>query len=170
MHLFNHIQHFTSLDSTNRYVKEHIDSLENHAVISCSYQTDGRGQFERTWESLPELNLLFSILFKEEISAQLVSDYCVESILETLENFQIHAAFKMPNDILIDGKKISGILIETKYLEGIQTSLILGIGLNVNQTKFENENAISMSLISGSSYDLSEVLNRFLEILERKLL
>ncbi|MBU0997760.1 MAG: biotin--[acetyl-CoA-carboxylase] ligase [Firmicutes bacterium] len=169
MNAFKSLIQFDELDSTNDFARDHLDELENHAVVVAKHQRKGRGQYERTWESDTGKNLLFSILFKEEIPSQTISHIAVLSLIETLHHFEIEASFKLPNDILVGKDKIAGMLIETKYEMERRTSLILGIGLNVNQVVFQTERATSMKKISAIDYSLDEVLKVFLEKLDLNL-
>jgi len=164
--MFSNLLYFQQLDSTNDFLKSNCYSLDNHSVVIAGYQDKGRGQFERTWESLPGMNLLFSILFKEDVSGSKLNDVVVTTLLETLHSYGIDAWFKQPNDIYVYDKKIAGVLMETKYYKDIREYLILGIGLNVNQQFFETENATSMSLETSKKHDLTDVLTTFLRIFE----
>ncbi len=170
MNVFNQLIHFDIIDSTNDFIKDHSDELANYSVVVAKQQLKGRGQFERSWESDFGKNLLFSILFKDETPSETISRITVSTIIETLSHFGIEASFKLPNDVLVNRNKIAGMLIETKYIDDLRISLILGIGWNVNQLIFESVNATSMRFMTGLNYDLDEVLKVFLEKLEHNLL
>ncbi len=117
--------------------------LTNYSSIYADYQTAGRGRLTRTWHSEKGQNLLFSILIKdkkliENFSAlSLASAVCVINILEKLEIKNL--SFKWPNDVYADGKKICGILLQSVSQNEEVDALIIGIGLNVNQTQFDGE-------------------------------
>jgi biotin-[acetyl-CoA-carboxylase] ligase BirA-like protein len=164
--LFKHILYFQLLESTNDFIKSNASSLENHTVVLASYQTTGRGQFERVWESQPNLNLLFSMLFKEDLDPILMNEIIVKSIEQTLGHFSIHSWFKEPNDIFVDNLKIAGVLMETKYTDNQREFLVIGIGLNVNQQYFNVSSATSMSLVLGHAVDKQEVFDVFLSMFE----
>ncbi len=166
MHLFQDILFFQTLESTNDFIKQNHQSLNNHTVVQTNYQTKGRGQFDRVWESLPNVNLLFSILFKESIDPIVINDILLKSISITLEKYHIKTWFKEPNDIYVYQEKIAGILIETKYDNDNRIYLVVGIGLNVNQQYFTIDNATSLSLISGGTYDVNEILLNILSEFE----
>lgn len=165
----NDIIWLTEVDSTNKYVKSNIDSLDNLSVVSALSQTAGRGQGDHTWQSEPGQNLLFSILLKEPDVApncqKVISDAVAESMVKLLEKHGIEAWIKPPNDIWVRDKKICGILIEHALRSGRISWSILGVGLNVNQTVFPSDlpNPTSMAL-ENQAGNLETILSEYLEI------
>ena len=129
--------HFIELDSTNDYLKNNYESLNNLTFVSADYQIKGRGRNERKWFSSKGENLLFSILIKENITLKepgLYSIYCIVEIAKYLEKIGLkNVLIKWPNDIYVNDKKILGVLSEGKYLGSNLLYVIVGIGLNVNQ-------------------------------------
>lgn len=160
------------VDSTNKYVRRHIEELDNLSVVTTLSQSNGRGQGDHTWHSEPGKNLLFSILVKNQdvpaAKQSIISDSVAESMVELLCRHGIEAWIKPPNDIWVDKKKICGILIEHSLRADRISWSIIGIGLNVNQTTFPSDlpNPTSMSLENHGG-DLNEILNEFLEIFTR---
>lgn len=135
------IIHFESIDSTNTYLKNNYQNLENFTFVSANNQSQGRGRNNRKWES-NDLNLLFSLLIKESNyfnfinSISIVSAY---SVLQVLKEYGLNnLSIKWPNDIYCDGKKICGILLEAISKTDIDC-LIIGVGLNVNQKEFAGD-------------------------------
>ena len=133
--------HFENIDSTNTYLKQNYKDLENFTFVSASNQTQGKGRDTRKWESESN-NLLFSLLIKDSKyfnytnSISIVSAY---SILQVLKEYGIsNLSIKWPNDIYIEDKKACGILLEAISKNEIEC-VIIGVGLNVNQTKFDFE-------------------------------
>lgn len=165
----NDIIWLTEVDSTNKYVKSNIDSLDNLSVVSALSQTAGRGQGDHTWQSEPGQNLLFSILLKEPDVApncqKVISDAVAGSMVKLLEKHGIVAWIKPPNDIWVRDKKICGILIEHALRSGRISWSILGVGLNVNQTVFPSDlpNPTSMAL-ENQAGNLETILSEYLEI------
>lgn len=155
-----------AIDSTNSFLKEMIynEVVEDYTVVIAQHQTRGRGQMGTTWESETGKNLMFS-LFKD-LSVHVVefpfyiSMAVSLAILKALQQFNIpDVRIKWPNDILSANKKICGILIENVIKDRLN-STIIGIGVNVNQTEFENlPQASSLKSITGVHYDLDEVLH-----------
>ena len=157
------------VDSTNKYIKRKIDTLDNLSVVSVLSQTEGKGQGDHKWHSEPGKNLLFSILLKNpDIPAadqSIISDTVAESVVRLLERHGIQAWIKPPNDIWVDKKKICGILIEHSLRADRISWTIIGIGLNVNQISFPDDlpNPTSMALENEGGNTL-DILNEFLEI------
>ena len=131
-----HYIHFDEIDSTNNYLKNSYPLLDNFTIISADYQSKGKGRNDRVWESNKGSNLMFSILIKDskliEISSLLSLCSAVE-ISKLLESFGINnVSIKWPNDVLVNDKKICGILLEGQ----LPNYVVIGIGLNVNQKEF----------------------------------
>jgi len=155
---------FDTIDSTNTYLKNNYQQLDNLTFVSAKYQTNGKGRNSRNWYSDGN-DLLFSLLLKDKSyltyykQISIVSAY---SIIEVLLEYEINnLSIKWPNDVYVADKKICGIL-----LEGISHNeldcLVVGIGLNVNQGIFENDyltTPTSMKLILNKQIDL-EVLKQ----------
>ena len=131
-----HYIHFDEIDSTNNYLKNSYPLLDNFTIVSANYQSKGKGRNDRIWESNKGSNLMFSILIKDpkliEISSLLSLCSAVE-ISKLLESFGINnVSIKWPNDVLVNDKKICGILLEGQ----LPNYVVIGIGLNVNQKEF----------------------------------
>lgn len=128
--------HFQSLSSTNDWAKKNFHSFEKNALtaICADMQTKGRGQFGRRWNSPDRMNIYASFCF---FTKNMNSDVFVFTHLlalaaaEVLAKMGIHPKMKWPNDLLVSGRKIAGILCETLPIED-HTGVVLGIGLNVN--------------------------------------
>jgi BirA family biotin operon repressor/biotin-[acetyl-CoA-carboxylase] ligase len=126
-------------------------------------QTQGKGQRGNIWLSESGKNLLCSFVFKPDnlsVENQIALTWATSlSLLQTLRNFNIEALIKWPNDIFVGGKKIAGILIENQ-LQGSKISCsIIGIGLNINQTFFEDLNATSLLLETNQIVEPRTFLN-----------
>ena len=132
------IYKYAKLDSTNAYLKQHSSSLPDYSVIWADEQTEGRGRFARIWDSQPGLDLTFSILLPltslEQQRRQNITQIAALSIAQALECYGLKPSVKWPNDVLIQGKKISGILCEITEIEE-KVCGVLGIGINVNNTE-----------------------------------
>ena len=126
-------------------------------------QTQGKGQRGNVWLSESGKNLLSSFVFKPDnlsVENQIALTWATSlSLLETLRKFNIEALIKWPNDIFVGGKKIAGILIENQ-LQGSKISCsIIGVGLNINQTFFEDLNATSLFLETNQQVEPRTFLN-----------
>ncbi|MBT3354202.1 MAG: biotin--[acetyl-CoA-carboxylase] ligase [Candidatus Scalindua sp.] len=132
------IYKYANLNSTNAFLKQHCASLPDYSVIWADEQTEGRGRFARIWDSQPGLDLTFSILLPltslEQQRRQNITQIAALSIAQALEGYGLKPSVKWPNDVLIQGKKISGILCEITEIDE-RVCGVLGIGINVNNTE-----------------------------------
>jgi BirA family transcriptional regulator, biotin operon repressor / biotin---[acetyl-CoA-carboxylase] ligase len=161
---------FDSIDSTNVYAKTHIRTLPHGSVIRARYQTAGKGQLHRKWVSNANENILFSLVLKPTLDYDLkhIEWMTIQTIIAFLASFSIDAIHKIPNDILVDGKKIAGMLIESKYSEQNLDFVIIGIGLNINQTIFPLiPNATSLSLLTNHPHDIDTIFNSLIGLFEK---
>jgi BirA family biotin operon repressor/biotin-[acetyl-CoA-carboxylase] ligase len=159
------IIHLSDIDSTNNFAAKLLSQnlCQNGAVIMADVQTQGKGQRGNIWLSESGKNLLSSFVFKPDnlsVENQIALTWATSlSLLETLRKFNIEALIKWPNDIFVGGKKIAGILIENQ-LQGSRISCsIIGIGLNINQTFFEDLNATSLLLETNQLVEPRTFLN-----------
>ncbi|RED47937.1 biotin--[acetyl-CoA-carboxylase] ligase [Seonamhaeicola aphaedonensis] len=164
-----HIIKLNATDSTNSYLRRYIaeNKVEDYTVVVAKKQTNGRGQMGTLWSSETSKNLTFS-MFKDLSVHTVEFPFYISmaislSILKTLKILNIpDLKIKWPNDILSENKKICGILIENVIKNKLE-STIIGIGVNVNQTKFKGlPKAASLKTITGIHYDLEEVLHRIM--------
>ena len=155
---------FDQLTSTSDLLKEHYGSFSHLTFIQANFQTKGRGQFDRMWVSNPKENLLFSVLLKD-LDVNYLDDikkWMVNGLMDVLFDYGIHASFKEPNDLYIGNDKICGILMESRTTGNQLEYVIIGVGLNVNQTEFINLNATSMSLLKDQKFDMNEMMQRII--------
>jgi BirA family biotin operon repressor/biotin-[acetyl-CoA-carboxylase] ligase len=160
----NKIIHFPSLTSTNDYAKSVLDTVQEGTVIVADRQIAGKGRCQRNWYS-PDDGLWFSIILKPK-NPSLVSLLIGVALCDALKIFDIEPRIKWPNDILINSKKVAGVLIEIE-----RDIIIVGIGLNVNVRTFPNnldEKATSLLLVTGTEFDKEKILNRVLREIENK--
>ena len=151
--------------STNTYLLEHAPSLPDRTVVYTYRQTAGRGQKGNSWESEPGMNLAFSLLLKlppVEVRKQFyISEAVSVAICDFLSQFADGFKVKWPNDIYHHDSKICGILIESS-LDGKQIAhSVIGVGININQTRFVSDapNPVSLKQITGNDYDLDQLLH-----------
>lgn len=153
------------IESTNNFLKENCSTLPERYTLRAVNQIAGRGRLGRVWSSKKGDDLTFSTLVpvSPELQAHLLNIPQVTALAlkEVLGSYGIHSEIKWPNDILVDGKKIAGILVEGIFQGGSQY-LIVGIGLNVNSTDHTmlDIDAVSMRSTSGNSYDINEILDK----------
>ncbi|HOJ44804.1 MAG TPA: biotin--[acetyl-CoA-carboxylase] ligase [Bacilli bacterium] len=168
------IKKFEILDSTSDYAKQNFRTLNDFSLIRADYQTRGRGQFTRRWESDDGKNLLFSLLIKSGLDSNIIKSYeraTLDAIVMMLSNYGISSRIKLPNDIYVDDKKIAGMLLETRQISGAYEYLIIGIGLNVKQTSFsQGLLATSMMMLANIEFDLEKVFLDLVEEIEHRFL
>lgn len=156
-------------DSTNSYLKK-IPSpeLTHGTVVLADHQVKGRGQYERAWEAEPFKNLTFTIAFRPKVSERLnllslAVAYSITLVLGEYVNEQFW--LKWPNDILIEGKKVGGLLTECTFNGSNPDRVLTGFGLNVGQTQFSNgieKKATSLHRLSNRPIPREELLNKLL--------
>lgn len=165
------IINFEKLDSTNTYAKLHIDNLANMDVISTNIQTDGHGRFERKWVDLGSGNIYMTIVLKpsEKISSVYASltQYLSVCLCEEIEELGLKPKIKWPNDVLLNGKKVCGILAESVIKGGKLKGIALGIGINLKATDTNlaqiDRPATSLNLETDKHVDKEEFMKNLLD-------
>jgi BirA family biotin operon repressor/biotin-[acetyl-CoA-carboxylase] ligase len=159
--------HFDQLDSTNDWTKQntHLLDPKRLSCITAAEQTAGRGRYARKWHSPKGQNIYATLYFSLPKSSsiipnlgQILSLACVE----TLKKMGFSPQIKWPNDILLEGKKVAGILGEAVSLNDELFGMVLGIGINVDtpQSVLENvgQPATSLSSIIQHEWLFEEIL------------
>lgn len=128
------IRLFPSLESTNNYAKENLASLENGEVILAHEQTSGKGRLGRSWSSPIGKSISMSIVLKPAIQPEnisLLTQLSAAALVDALKEMN-DVKIKWPNDLIMNRKKMAGILIETEFSGGTLKGIIIGIGINTN--------------------------------------
>ena len=157
-------------DSTNDHLRQMMlaNKLTTPTVVWSLFQKKGKGQRGQVWTSQAGENLMFSLYIPNlsRIADQLFSIHKIVSVClaDWLLSLQIpNISVKWPNDILSGDKKLAGILVESSVQKSTTKSIIIGMGINVNQIQFPQlPNATSMRLCTAKSYDLNTLLLSFL--------
>lgn len=161
---------FKQINSTNSYAKENLAQLEDRTVIVAETQLAGRGRFERKWISDVEGNLFCSIVLKPSLNKNFdalsnLTQFMSVVLAETFDLYGVQADIKWPNDVLVKGKKIAGILAETSFSEGCFKGVVLGVGVNLNLTQTEidliDQPATALNLILEKEINLQEFSQKF---------
>lgn len=147
-----------TIDSTNEYAKRIVKDETENVLIIANNQTNGRGTHGRNWYSEEGQNILMSFLIKNIKDYKMLDGITIKIgkiIHDVLSSkFDLNFEIKLPNDILCNGKKICGILCESSIINNKVNYLIIGIGLNSNQTNFNNEiKEIATSLKNELGYE-----------------
>lgn len=162
------------VDSTNKWAKRRAEEGAGHGCVYVTKnQTAGKGRMGRVWES-PEGNLYFSVLLRPEFSVSkasmvtLISAMAMTKAIEDITGMVV--SIKWPNDIVVNGKKLCGILTESSTRQKELRYLVVGIGVNVNQRDFSGEladKATSLFAEVGYEVDAGELIGHFLNRLEK---
>ena len=170
---------YDSIDSTNTVAFRRLPDLPSLCVLAARDQTAGRGQRGNTWFTQPGKNLTFSIVVKfgegsiPPLAAQdaLWLNYLISNVLACfLDQEGVRSEIKWPNDIYVQRRKLSGVLIEnTLSGENLQAAVI-GVGLNVNQREFPQlANATSLCRVLGRELSVEDSLNTICRLFEEAL-
>ena len=165
------IIHFDRLNSTNAYGLEYFEKLSHGDVVTTDIQTKGRGRFDRVWSGDSSDDIYMSLIIKTDRQ-----DYTFQNLTQYLSvvtnrvinrDYLIKTNIKWPNDILYEGKKLAGILSEGKIINNKLAGVVLGIGINVNRTTFDNlPNATSFKLITGKNFNKNDLISAVLKEFE----
>lgn len=164
--------HFTLLDSTNAYLQRKQAEIDiRNWVVSADEQTAGKGMGSNGWESVTGQNLTFSLAldmgFLPAERQFLLSETVPLGIMEVLNTIlpSERLFVKWPNDIIFDGRKLAGILINSTIKTNMMDVSIIGIGLNVNQMQFKDwpTHPISLKMITGKTYVLQPLMEQIVE-------
>lgn len=137
--------YFEKIDSTNTYLLSRDNNIDiSGTVVLAEFQSKGRGRMDRTWTSDTAKNLTFSILFVNNPKLFQLLNFlnfsAALAVATSLENlYQLKPELKWPNDILISKKKSCGILVESVSSQNGIERVVVGIGINVNQSHFKGE-------------------------------
>ena len=162
--------------STNAFLLEKPELERVGMVVSAREQTAGKGMGTNSWESAPGMNLTFSMgtdmSFMKAVDQFLLSMAVPLGILDVLdEKLPVKALVKWPNDIVVDGQKLAGILINSTIRGQMMGVSVIGIGLNVNQMRFQDwpTHPISLKMILGEDVALEPLLHQLADAVDRRV-
>ncbi len=159
--------HAASLPSTNtELIKLAEKGGEHGTVLWVDEQTKGRGQFDRKWLSEKGKDALFSVLLRPSIVpaeapqiTKKVAEILIPIFVDKLDCLKEELSIKEPNDILLRGKKVCGILTESRTCSEKLEFVIIGIGININSKPSSSiEDAISFYEVSGNEIEVLPVI------------
>ena len=170
-----HIFHFFKVDSTNTVAMRLGEEGEAHGtVVVAEEQTSGRGRAGHSWHSEKAAGIYVSVLLRPQISPMLAPALTLVAGLAaydaSAEQSGLPPDIRWPNDVLLKGKKVCGILTEMQAEPDRMHFAVIGIGINVNQPKMPSELAsiaTSMRMETGRVHSRLELLARLLRHLER---
>ena len=159
------ILEFNSIDSTNTYCLKHFDNLKDKTAVSALEQTAGRGRFTRTWVSDNYENIYLSFVLKPQNLKHIenLTQYLSVITTKVIETYGVEAEIKYPNDVLVNGKKVCGILCESSLKKNVIQGVVLGIGVNLNMPQEILDSidrpATSLNIETGQPINRQEFLN-----------
>lgn len=163
------ILYFETLDSTQTYLKNHFETLDDKTVVVTDQQTAGRGRFDRQWISQPG-GLYFSVLLKPAKTDFLanLTQLMALSVCQAAEKYALQPNLKWPNDVQVSGKKLCGILSEAIAQNGHIACVVLGVGINIAQKDLSHVGQPAVSLrelgvIVDKNQFLQDVLDLFFQ-------
>lgn len=156
---------FDEVDSTQNVASEMLLAGENVGVVIARHQTAGKGRFDRKWHSAPGEVLAMSLVFEEHPRPYLLGMACALATAEALD-----CQIQWPNDVVVGGKKVAGVLTEIKQDTRSRRLPVVGIGVNLNQLEFPQEiahRAWSLRLRDDEVRDPFEIAKAIVEQIHR---
>lgn len=168
------IIHFESIDSTNTYLKKKYEQYQDFQIISAAHQTEGRGRLGNTWLDDGK-SALFSILLKRNMDPSLCTQLpllaCV-AVHKALSTKIKNLSIKWPNDIMVENKKLAGILTESIINDGKVLAVIVGFGINIEKMEISNpleQQATSIWNETKTNYSVSSIIKEVAEKFDDEL-
>lgn len=176
--LGRNFEYYEKIDSTQKEIWSRVaeNRIENGTVICAGVQESGVGTHGRVWHTDEKNNIAFSFYLNLNVEIEKLDGVTLEiaeiirSIFE--KEYNILLEIKKPNDIVYNQKKIGGILTETKLVGKFVRDLVIGIGINTNQTEFADEIhdiATSIKNEFGFSVDNEKIISEFCNLFEKKV-
>jgi BirA family biotin operon repressor/biotin-[acetyl-CoA-carboxylase] ligase len=163
--------------STNDAILEAATTNSNQGlVLFAEHQTAGRGQRGNRWESAAGKGLWFSILLRPGIQiaeSGRLTIWAIEAVSDVIRTeFSLEPGIKLPNDVRLSGRKVAGVLVEMRAQEKAPHLAVVGIGINVNQSREDfppelQSRAISLAMALGRPVDRRQLGVAVLRYLDR---
>lgn len=171
------IEYFMEIESTHLYAKKiAMDEIQNGKIIIAEVQTGGIGTKGRSWHTGLNKNIAMTIILKPKCKIEKFDNLTINlaSVMkETIEQlYNIHLKIKKPNDLLLNGKKICGILTEVSTIGEKINYLLISLGFNVNEDDFSDELkniATSLKKEYNRNFEREDIIRKFIEKLEIKI-
>ena len=170
---------YQEIDSTQTQIWRLVEneSIKNGSLVMANIQTSGKGTHGRVWHTDEANNIAFSFFIKPDCNIKKldgITTKIAEIILEILKNkYEINLEIKEPNDIVYQGKKIGGILTETKIVSENVKYLVVGIGINTSKQQFsEDIKDIASSIKNefGVDIEIKDFIGEFCNEFEKEII
>jgi BirA family biotin operon repressor/biotin-[acetyl-CoA-carboxylase] ligase len=174
-------RHLSECDSTNdlarTWISDPTDPAPHGACVTADFQTRGRGRRGRTWDAAPGQNVLLSVVLRPEfprVDAWQLAFLAALAVIDVLTEYGLDPRLKWPNDILLDNKKVAGILVETvSSMSPGGWAAVVGIGLNANQDRFDVPErllhpATSLRLVTKRDWDVPDLAHAVADALLKR--
>lgn len=166
--IFTQVHRFAQLDSTNSKALELAQQgASEGTVVVAATQTHGHGRKGRVWHSPPGGLWVSVVLRPSQVEG--LTLMASLAVVQALEKRKVQALVRWPNDVSVGGRKIAGVLAESRLLGDSVDHVVVGIGLNVNQVDFPDEIrdlATSLRLVTGEEHDLHRLEHDLLHELD----
>ncbi|MGA9231865.1 MAG: biotin--[acetyl-CoA-carboxylase] ligase [Exiguobacterium oxidotolerans] len=174
------IFHVEETETTQRIAHDLAQQqVKEGKLVVCDYQTSGRGQLGRVWHETKGNGIAMSLIVRPDVPLDQAGQLTLVSgiaLATSLREFDVPVTIKWPNDLLIDGRKVAGILTEMQTEANRISSVIIGIGINVHHDAFSTaiaDRATSLKLATNRTFRRAEIvasfLNQFEQMYERWL-
>lgn len=175
--LGKNVIYYSEITSTQDIVRKLAEEhAENGTLVITDNQIKGRGTKGRTWDTEREKNITMSFVIYPNCKVEKLEGITVNIakaiVLAIYELYGYELEVKMPNDVMLNGKKICGILTQSVTLEEKVCYVLVGIGFNVNQVEFNSEIvniATSLKKEFNIEFEREEIISKILEKLEKSL-
>jgi len=166
-----------TIDSTQEYAKKNVDKFDISKItcITADFQTKGKGRFNREWLSPKEDNLMITFYFQlktNTLHLHSITHILAISLIKVLRDNNLDPKIKWPNDVMLDNKKLSGILCEIQT-KNDKADIFLGIGINVNANiEFLNtidQKATSLKVETKKTWDKKNLLENLKLVFSKNL-
>lgn len=177
--LGTHSTYFNEIDSTQKEVWRRIasETIQNGEIVIANLQTSGIGTHGRRWHTDEGENIAFTVYFETNCDVEKLGSITIDvaQIMQSVfkDLYNVNMQIKEPNDLVINGKKVGGILTESKVMGSTSKFIVLGIGINTNK-KFFNDEIVSIATSVNKEYgidvDNASVIAEFCNRLEETLI
>jgi BirA family biotin operon repressor/biotin-[acetyl-CoA-carboxylase] ligase len=169
--LLSELVYLEETDSTNEYASTH--KLHSDTLVVTSNQTNGKGRFGRKWMSSPGKNVAMTLVKNFPIDIDKIHNVSfysslvlIRSLKKICDGYETEFSLKWPNDLLLNGKKVAGFLLDTKDLRSNEKRISIGVGINVNEQNFDEDiihKATSLLQETGNEFMAEDIIVNYVK-------